>query len=141
MLKQFVLVMTLAGLASGCAESGEPSATAPPAAPPAIVASSVPVPPATEGESVDGLYSGTAITTLDAGGRCSTSGDANFQIRNGVVTRRFGPTTLLEADVQPDGTFSTQAGHTTMVGKVRDGHLEADIGNEYCGFRYVLDRA
>ncbi len=139
MLKQLMVVMAVAGLASGCAGGGEPSATAPSPAAPAVAASSVPS--ATGGGSVDGLYRGTATTTVNAGGRCSTSGDVNFQVRNGVVTRRFGPTTLLEAKVQPDGTFSTQAGRTTMAGKVRDGHLEADISNEYCGFRYVLDRA
>ena len=43
--------------------------------------------------------------------------------------------------VQPDGTFSAQAGRTTMSGTVRNGHLDAEIGNEYCKYRYDLNRS
>ena len=93
----------------------------------------------TANESVDGVYSGRS-TPAKRSGRCGVFRDPTIRIRNNTITRRFG-STRLEAMVQPDGTFSTQAGRVRMSGTVRDGHLNAEVGSEHCSYRYALNRS
>ena len=93
------------------------------------------------GDPVDGVYRGRTVLTGMRGRRCGRPDRAVVVIRNRHITRRFNATTLLEATVQPDGTFAAQAGRASMTGKVGNGHLEADIGNEYCQHHLTLDRS
>ena len=74
-------------------------------------------------------------------GKCARPDRATLVIRNRHITRRFSQYVTLEATVLPDGTFSTQAGRVALSGTVGNGHLEADIGNEYCRYHYALDRS
>ena len=140
-MKHIELVgLMIAGLVAGCAapNSMPAGASAPvpleaQAANPTTVASGVPV----RQERVDGVYRGTSSMN---GNRCGSPGAANMTVRDRTVFRAFGPTTQLSAKVQPDGSFATQSGRTTMSGTIRNGHVELDAGNEYCRMHQTLDR-
>jgi len=136
MLRTVLPCLLVLGLAAGCAPSNAASDVVAAAAsinsPPAAAA------PVAANNPVDGLYRGRS-TPLRQSGRCGVFRDPTVRINNNTITRQFGRDRL-EAAVQQDGTFSTQAGRTTMSGTVRDGHLDAEVGGENCKYRYSLNR-
>ncbi len=137
MLKTFLPCLLVLGLAAGCAPSKATSDVVAAAA--SINSSPAAVAPVSANNPVDGVYRGRS-TPVRQSGRCGPFRDPTVRIRNNMIIRQFGRDRL-EATVQPDGTFSTQAGRTTMSGTVRDGHLNAEIGGEHCRYRYNLDRS
>ncbi len=90
--------------------------------------------------SMDGTYRGQAIKTASRNRRCGTPGAATFRVINGEIVRRYNPTTILEAKVQPDGSFTAQTGTARLSGRIQGGHMEVDLGAESCAYHYTLDR-
>ncbi len=135
MLKTVLPCLLVSGLLVGCAPS---KGTSDVVAAAAVSTAPAPIASAAEYGTIDGLYKGRA-TPINQSGRCGPFRDPTLRIRNNRIVRHFGHNTLVAA-IQPDGTFSAQAGRTRMSGKVADNHLDAEIGNEYCRYRYALDR-
>lgn len=121
-------LLALAGCAAPAPQPVAPMAEAAPAA-------SVPAP-----SSMDGTYRGQSIKTASRNRRCSTPGTATFRVKNGEVVRRYNPATILEAKVQPDGSFAAQTGTARMSGSIQGSHMEVDLGAESCAYHYALDR-
>ncbi len=142
MIAQRIVAATLAAALAGCAADNPPQAMGapPPAvAPAAAPAAAAPPSGAMAGSPVNGAYSGAATVTRNAG-RCPGPGSTTWAVRGGTITRHWGPNVIIEAKVQPDGTFSAQSGTVRMVGTLQGGHLESDMTSEYCGYHYSLTR-
>jgi hypothetical protein len=138
MIVRALITVSVAGALAGCAGDNTTTAAAPPPAPQAAPPAAAPATPATTGAPVNGVYRGASMMTKNGGGRCAQAGARTFAIRSRTLSVHWNPTTTLEAKIQPDGTFSTQSGVTTMSGKAEGGQLEVDIQNEYCGYHYSL---
>jgi len=142
MIAQRIVAATLAGALAGCATDNAPQAMGapPPAvAPVAAPAAAAPSSGAVAGGPVDGAYSGPATVTKSSG-RCPGPGNTTWGVRGGTITRHWGTNIVVEAKVQPDGTFSGESGTVRMAGTLQGGRLEADITSEYCGYHYSLTR-
>ncbi len=136
MLKTVLPCVLALGLVAGC---GPAQSTSDVVAAAAVSTAPAPVTPMAANEEIDGVYRGTA-TPIRQIGRCGVFRDPTIRVRNHRIVRRFG-SSRLEATVQPDGTFSTQAGRIRMSGTLRDGRLDAEIGGENCRYRYALTRS
>jgi hypothetical protein len=107
------------------------------------------------GNEFDGVYRGTlnTIATYPGLGCDFHDGPASLRITDNHVRMKWGLKwpMLLEADVGPDGSFSSnqfflvggegQKGYVIkMKGRIVGGKLEFDAGFEYCSVHYILNK-
>src|SRR4051794_1162746 len=126
-----VILMAVAGCAAQPAQQASaPTPSAPTPSAPTLAAAPAPTQgPATAGGSrFDGLYRGNVSTVGGGSSRyvCPPITDGNVRVRGGVVTRNWRGG-LVQATVQPDGSFSGSGGVARMRGQITGDHMVMDI--------------
>ncbi len=113
-------------------------ASTPPPPPPMAAAEPAPAPMPAATMPVDGMYSGTVVSSDNSGPRCrKLPATARAQVRNGAFALQG-----LRGKVGPDGSV-TAAGRRgmTMNGMFANGALDVTTMGHGCGYHYSLTHA
>ena len=95
----------------------------------------------------DGAYKGERSSLRGAPPACTKEGATTLHVKDGVLTLTYGKAHF-DTEVKPDGSFEKtvlfNAGRTnvnaTLIGRIADRALEADLETYACKYHYVLNR-